>query len=199
MESIADASPATSRVQSKMSVQDEASGPPSPTAMKTRPSRSVTPTLEASVQTDTPFQSDLPELLHSPVPSTSSSTPYPLQSSTSHKPASSVTSDSVSERISNFNDPQQNTTPDTTLLSVQSGHSSAAAASQHDSRTAALGALLEASTKLLLRVKGANVAGLEARLKRQRLPGDVAHLAKSTVKDIVGVLLPSELTASCTS
>lgn len=81
--------------------------------------------------------------------------------------------------------PMPSDTPDTTLLSVSSTHS---ASSQTDSRTAALGSLLEAAAHLLLRVKSANVANLDARLRKQKLPGDVAHLAKSTVKDIVRIL-----------
>ena len=47
--------------------------------------------------------------------------------------------------------------------------------------------LIEHANKLLTRLKGANVASLEVRLKKQNLPGDVGHLAKSTVKDIVSL------------
>ena len=57
------------------------------------------------------------------------------------------------------------------------------------SRTAALGALLEHVGRLLTKLKGADVLSLEQRLKKQNLPGDVGHLAKSNMRDIVSSLL----------
>jgi len=62
------------------------------------------------------------------------------------------------------------------------------AVSQSNDKTAALMNLVEHANKLLTRLKNANVASLEVRLKKQNLPGDVGHLAKSTVKDIVRCL-----------
>jgi hypothetical protein len=52
-------------------------------------------------------------------------------------------------------------------------------------KTAALGTLMQHVTALLSRLKEADVSSLENRLKKQRLPGDVGHLAKTTVRDIV--------------
>ena len=56
------------------------------------------------------------------------------------------------------------------------------------SRTAALGALMEHVGKLLARLKSADIVSLEARLKKQNLPGDVGYLAKSTMRDIVSAV-----------
>lgn len=52
-------------------------------------------------------------------------------------------------------------------------------------RTASLSTLVEHVAKILTRIKSADVASLELRLKRQNLPVDVSHLAKSTLRDIV--------------
>ena len=56
-------------------------------------------------------------------------------------------------------------------------------------RTAAVAALIDNVMRLLTKLKGADIYSLEQRLKKQNLPGDVAHLAKSTIKDIVSHLL----------
>jgi hypothetical protein len=54
-----------------------------------------------------------------------------------------------------------------------------------EDKTMALGLLLDRVTKLLARLKAADLATLETRFKRQNLPGDVRHLSKTTLKDIV--------------
>lgn len=192
LESIADTSPAVSRAGSKEPLPE----PVSPTASRTFNSASISPaphlltTCEAAVQTDAePAQpSSAVPFLHSPVPSTSSESRLPFFSSTSHKPSSSVTSDSLSEQDKFFisNAHQHSSSSPAEHLSPDGNYLSATPSTSHmDLRTTALPSLLDASTKLLLRVRNANLASLEARLKKQHLPGDVAHLAKSTVKDIV--------------
>jgi len=65
-----------------------------------------------------------------------------------------------------------------------------AQANGHD-KTAGLNNLIDHANKLLTRLKNANVASLEVRLKKQNLPGDVSHLARNTVKDIVGHFMMS--------
>ena len=52
-------------------------------------------------------------------------------------------------------------------------------------RTAALAILMDHVGKLLGRLKSADIVSLEARLKKQNLPGDVGYLAKSTMRDVV--------------
>lgn len=55
-----------------------------------------------------------------------------------------------------------------------------------DTRTAALGVLIDYANKLLVRLRSSDVGSLERRLRKQNLPpGDVQHLAQSAVKDIV--------------
>ena len=51
--------------------------------------------------------------------------------------------------------------------------------------SAPLTSMVEHITKLVQRLKSADLGSLEARLKRQNLPGDVQHLARSTVLDLV--------------
>lgn len=67
-------------------------------------------------------------------------------------------------------------------------------------KTALLADLMRDASGLLSRIQGANVAALEARLRKQNLRGDVKHLASSAMRDIVSVLeddvLESKLTAS---
>ena len=55
--------------------------------------------------------------------------------------------------------------------------------SLHDSRTA-LGALLDAMTKLLTRLHSSDIPTLNKRLKAARLPGDVGHLSQTTLKTL---------------
>lgn len=85
--------------------------------------------------------------------------------------------------------------------SVPQSHSSAQEG-QRANRTAALGTLMEHVVRLVTRLKGADITSLEQRLKRQNLPGDVSHLAKTTMRDIVSIaqLFPAifkRLTLSC--
>ncbi|GAA93912.1 uncharacterized protein L969DRAFT_42752 [Mixia osmundae IAM 14324] len=54
-----------------------------------------------------------------------------------------------------------------------------------DMRTASLPLLTEHVSKLLARLRVADVASLEQRLARQHLPGDVSRLAVSTMRDIL--------------
>lgn len=61
---------------------------------------------------------------------------------------------------------------------------------KHETRTGALGVLLEHVLRLVSRLKTADIVSLEQRLKRQNLPGDVSLLAKSTMRDIVSGLCP---------
>lgn len=68
--------------------------------------------------------------------------------------------------------------------SVPQSHSSAPDA-QRGNRTAALGTLMEHVVRMVTKLKGADIISLEQRLKRQNLPGDVSHLAKTTLRDIV--------------
>lgn len=58
---------------------------------------------------------------------------------------------------------------------------------QRGNRTLALGTLMEHVVRLVTRLKGADIISLEQRLKRQNLPGDVSHLAKTTLRDIVSL------------
>lgn len=58
---------------------------------------------------------------------------------------------------------------------------------QRANRTAALGTLMEHVVRLVTRLKSADITSLEQRLKRQNLPGDVSHLAKTTMRDIVSL------------
>lgn len=69
----------------------------------------------------------------------------------------------------------------------QTTHDAQSSLAKHErgSRTAAIGVLVEHVGRLLNRIKGSDVLSLEQRLKRQHLPGDVGHLAKSTLRDIV--------------
>ena len=67
------------------------------------------------------------------------------------------------------------------------------------SRTAALGALLEHVGRLLTKLKGADVLSLEQRLKKQNLPGDVGHLSKSNMRDIVSSLIEAGPPILCVS
>lgn len=60
-------------------------------------------------------------------------------------------------------------------------------------RTAALGSLLDFVTRMVTRLKAADIGSLELRLKRQNLPGDVSHLAKATMRDIVSPGLADRL------
>lgn len=60
---------------------------------------------------------------------------------------------------------------------------------QRGNRTAALGTLMEHVVRLVTRLKGADITSLEQRLKRQNLPGDVSHLAKTTLRDIVSIYI----------
>lgn len=55
----------------------------------------------------------------------------------------------------------------------------------HDPRSMALTSLIEYMTRLLAKVSQSDVQTLTKRLKRQHLPGDVGHLAKSTLASIV--------------
>jgi hypothetical protein len=66
------------------------------------------------------------------------------------------------------------------------GNSSA----ERGNRTAALNTLMEHVVKLVTRLKGADIISLEQRLKKQNLPGDVSHLAKTTMRDIVSSRSP---------
>lgn len=48
---------------------------------------------------------------------------------------------------------------------------------------------MEHVVRLVTRLKGADITSLEQRLKRQNLPGDVSHLAKTTLRDIVSIYI----------
>jgi hypothetical protein len=58
-------------------------------------------------------------------------------------------------------------------------------------KTAALGTLMQHVAALLSRLKEADITSLENRLRKQHLPGDVGHLAKTTARDIVRPFTPS--------
>jgi len=62
---------------------------------------------------------------------------------------------------------------------------SGAVPSSSDNRVAALGKLLDHGKGLFVRLKGCDVVSLEARLRKQHLPGDVKHLSKSSIHDLV--------------
>lgn len=54
-----------------------------------------------------------------------------------------------------------------------------------ETRTAALGQLIEHVSKLLVRVQAADIATQEKRLRKQQLAGDVRFLAQANLKDLV--------------
>lgn len=58
-------------------------------------------------------------------------------------------------------------------------------------RTAALGQLIEHSSKLLARVQAADIATQEQRLRKQHLAGDVTHLAQANIRELVSLPLGS--------
>lgn len=58
------------------------------------------------------------------------------------------------------------------------------ASTGHDLRTQYLLLLLDHASKLLVRLRQADVPTLSKRLKKQHLPGDVSHLSASTVKTL---------------
>ncbi|BGP05611.1 hypothetical protein JCM10049v2_001417 [Rhodotorula toruloides] len=92
-------------------------------------------------------------------------------------------------------DPSSTAFPD--LQAQLSRNVSASPSSQHSSlhvptpaatsetRTAALGQLIEHVSKLLLRVQAADIATQEKRLRKQQLAGDVRFLAQANLKDLV--------------
>lgn len=63
-------------------------------------------------------------------------------------------------------------------------HSENSQGSHHDDRTAYLLLLLDHASKLLVRLRQADVPTLSKRLKKQHLPGDVSHLSASTLKTL---------------
>lgn len=108
-------------------------------------------------------------------PSRGASQPdYPSRPSYKQYSSSIMSSDLASEFERSESVPQsQSSGPDVLL--------------QRGNRTAALGTLMDHVVKLVTRLKGADIISLELRLKRQNLPGDVSHLAKTTLRDIVSV------------
>lgn len=65
-----------------------------------------------------------------------------------------------------------------------------------ESRTAALGALIEYTSKLLFRIQSADIASQENRLKKQNLPGNVSHLAQANLRDLVSLVLSLDINLS---
>lgn len=60
--------------------------------------------------------------------------------------------------------------------------------SVHERGSGALVALVEHMTRLLTRLRSADVPTLTKRLRKQHLPGDVGHLSRSTIKTLLNEL-----------
>jgi hypothetical protein len=58
-----------------------------------------------------------------------------------------------------------------------------------EQRSAALGKLIEYTTKILMRLQAADIASQEKRLKKQKLPGDVRHLAQANLKEVASFFM----------
>ncbi|BGP22437.1 hypothetical protein Rt10032_c07g3101 [Rhodotorula toruloides] len=93
----------------------------------------------------------------------------------------------VDPSTSAFSDPQAQLLRDISA-SPASRHSSLHAptpAAASETRTAALGQLIEHVSKLLARVLAADIATQEKRLRKQQLAGDVRFLAQANLKDLL--------------
>lgn len=148
-----------------------------PVGWGSRPSRSRQSSVEPrpTVLVDSGTQTSPPPRSppgFSPHPHTVSSTPRQLGNSTRSLSPPRMFSEATLS------------TSATTTSDLSADHCSAEFSLE--TRTAALSALIEHTSKLLGRVQAADVASQERRLRKQNLPGDVRHVAQANLQAVVG-------------
>lgn len=107
-----------------------------------------------------------------------SSTSHPTVADRSRSIQKSNTSHRASSTTSNLSE-REKTIPDFDISSPPGA--------SIETRSAALGKLIEYTTKILVRLQSSDIVSQEKRLKKQKLLGDVRHLAHANLKEVVSV------------